>query len=32
MVDFGKKYDAFIKAKWRECKKQGITNLPRVRV
>lgn len=25
MVDFGKKYDAFIKAKWRECEKQGIT-------
>ena len=25
MVDFGKKYDAFIKTKWRECKKQGIT-------
>lgn len=25
MVNFGKKYDAFIKAKWRECKKQGIT-------
>ena len=25
MVDFGKQYDAFIKAKWRECKKQGIT-------
>ena len=25
MVDFGKQYDAFIKAKWRECEKQGIT-------
>ena len=25
MVDFGKQYDAFIKAKWHECEKQGIT-------
>ena len=25
MVDFGKQYDAFIKAKWYECEKQGIT-------
>ena len=25
MVDFGKQYDAFIKAKWCECEKQGIT-------
>ena len=25
MVDFGKQYDAFIKAKWSECEKQGIT-------
>ena len=25
MVDFGKQYDAFIKATWHECEKQGIT-------
>ena len=25
MVNFGKQYDVFIKTKWRECQKQGIT-------